>query len=192
MKALILPACLVLVVLSASGARPERLPLAVGSAGRVAVPAIPHAEVLTASPIPALPIVLPPPHGPRVKALATEYGIPLGMLARMIAYESGWGQNTVVRNPNGTKDYGLMQLNGAYLADFAWRYNGGKSFDPLDPEKNLVIGVRHLATLYRVTGEWRAAVAAYNCGLTRYLSGKVPAATGRYIEAVFRNEEDSQ
>jgi soluble lytic murein transglycosylase-like protein len=128
----------------------------------------------------------PLPHGPLARSLAIEAGIPPLLLARLIAYESGWVQNRVGRNSNGTEDYGLMQLNGAYLAEFAWRYNGGKTFDPFDSRMNLRIGTRHLATLYRVTGSWRAAVSAYNCGLSRYRSGKLPASTLRYVEAVYQ------
>jgi len=110
--------------------------------------------------------------------------IPEAVLGRLIEWESGWDALCVRANPNGSIDYGLMQLNSRYLIDYKWRYNGDRGFDPLDPGDNLSVGMRHLRHLYDVTGNWFDAVCAYNAGLSRVRSGNVPEKTIMYANWV--------
>lgn len=114
-------------------------------------------------------------------------GVPLWIAARMAEYESGFDERAVNRaNSNGTADYGLMQLNSAYLDEFSWRYNGGQEIDPFDPQVSVRVALRHLSRLYRSTGDWPMSVGAYNAGLTRVLTQGYPRKTRAYIRFVFR------
>lgn len=119
---------------------------------------------------------------------ALEASVPLWIVARMAEYESGFNPRAVNRgNANGTADYGMMQLNSAYLEEFAWRYNEGEPVDPFDVEMSVRVACRYLARLYEATGDWVLAVAAYNAGLGRVRQDRaLPETTQRYIRHVFR------
>ena len=108
----------------------------------------------------------------------------MAIAAALIARESSWRPRAVGRNRDGTEDYGLMQLNSAYLAEFSWRYREGLPFDAFDAFDNLAIGVEHLALLRRYAYSWRGALAAYNCGLARYLDGRAPVESREYARAI--------
>lgn len=148
----------------------------------------PAGGALGARPVPAYPeAALLPPSVPwrYVETLATECaetGVPYWIAARLFAWESGWRAAARNVNPNGTEDLGIAQLNSAYLSYFA-RFSDGP-LDPLDGHTSIRVGVRYLAELYRATGSWRGAVAAYNCGPGRYRRGNLPAGTVRHVRAV--------
>jgi len=126
----------------------------------------------------------PREYSAKVAELNASLQIPEAVLGRLIEWESGWDSACVRANPNGTTDFGLMQLNSRYLADYRWRYNGDRAFDPLDPGDNLAVGMRYLRHLYDVTGNWYDAVCAYNAGLSRVRSGEVPEKTIMYANWV--------
>lgn len=120
-----------------------------------------------------------------VMTLNVEYQIPLYSLLRLIEIESGYNPNKTSRNRNGTFDYGLMQLNSKYIPDYEWRYNQGKKIKRFNPVVSLRVGMKKLHHLYTILGEWEGAFAAYNCGLSRYNTGKLPLSTQQYLEYIF-------
>jgi hypothetical protein len=115
---------------------------------------------------------VPPPHPVPWRYAEALYlecqaeGVPLWIAARLFARESGFCPTAQNINPNGTIDQGIAQLNSRYL-DFFEGFNDGQPIDPLDGPTSIRVGVRYLSALYRATGEWEDAVAAYNCGLGR-------------------------
>jgi soluble lytic murein transglycosylase-like protein len=83
------------------------------------------------------------------------------LACRLFAHESGWKPNLVgPENDNGTRDYGIAALNGAYLDCFRV-YNNGLTVNPFDPETAIRVGVRYLAALHARHGTWREAVRRY-------------------------------
>lgn len=126
----------------------------------------------------------PSEYAARIAELNATLQIPEVVLGRLIEWESGWNASCVRANPNGSTDFGLMQLNSCYLADYRWRYNDDRAFDPLDPDDNLAVGMRYLRHLYDVTGNWYDAVCAYNAGLSRVRAGEVPEKTVLYANWV--------
>jgi len=114
------------------------------------------------------PYTLPLQYAELVIRYTDETGCPVWLACRLFAHESGWKPRMVGRqNDNGTRDYGLAQLNSAYLEHFRV-YNGGQRVDPLDPEQAIRVGIRYLAALRAQCGSWREAVRRY--------AGRRPAA----------------
>lgn len=110
-------------------------------------------------------------------------GVPYWIAARLFARESGWRASARNINPNGTIDQGIAQLNSRYL-DFFEAFNDGREIDPLDGFDSIRVGVRYLAEMQLATGTWEDGVAAYNCGLGRWLTGSIPKSTRRHVAAV--------
>jgi hypothetical protein len=126
-----------------------------------------------------------------VEKICFENKVPVWIFARLIGYESGWDKWKTYKNTNGTTDKGIAMLNSAYMSDWAWFYNNGKAVDPFDPLISLKIAAKHLAVLFKETGDWRQSVAAYNCGLSRTRSKKgIPIRTQRYVDEIFCDVED--
>lgn len=84
-------------------------------------------------------------------------------------------------------DLGIMQLNPKYISYFVDKYwNKPGEFDWRNPGHNIYIGVRHLKYLLTVSdfNYWQA-IMAYNCGERAVRSGKPPAASIEYANAVY-------
>jgi len=114
------------------------------------------------------PYTLPLEYAQLVVYYCDETGTPVWLACRLFAHESGWKPWIVGReNDNGTRDYGLAQLNSAYLEHFRV-YNDGLRVDPLDPEHAIRVGIRYLGALHAQCGSWREAVHRY--------AGRRPAA----------------
>jgi len=114
------------------------------------------------------PYVLPLEYAQLVIYYCDETGVPVWLACRLFAWESGWDARRVgPENDNGTRDYGLAQLNSAYLEHFRV-YNGGQRVDPFNPEHAIRVGIRFLAALRARHGSWREAVRRY--------AGRRPAA----------------
>lgn len=109
-------------------------------------------------------------------------GVPYWIAARLFARESGWVSTARNVNPNGTADVGIAQLNTRYMSD--WERIAGGPVNPLDGHESIRVGVLYLAQLYRATGTWADALAAYNCGLGRWRTGRIPASTRRHVAAI--------
>ncbi len=120
---------------------------------------------------------------------AYKENVPLDIIYYLIAYESNWYTNTIgKKNRNGSRDYGLMQLNSRYIKNFQkWFYTGVDKFNPFNPEHNIEIGIKYLKDLYLKTYNWKLAVTAYNCGIYGVYRNKIPKSTVRYVKIIFSN-----
>jgi soluble lytic murein transglycosylase-like protein len=107
--------------------------------------------------------------------LATEkqYGLPSGLLRRMAYQESRF--NPLARSPVGA--LGLMQFMPKTAAQF--------NINPLDPVQSIKAAGLYMSQLYRQTGTWSAALAAYNWGIGNVKNkglAKAPAETLAYMK----------
>ncbi len=119
------------------------------------------------------PYTLPLEYAQLVVYFCDETGCPVWLACRLIQHESGWKPRMVgAENDNGTRDYGLAQLNSAYLEHFRV-YNGGQLVDPFNPEHSIRVGIRYLSALRARYGSWREAVRRYG--------GRRPAAHTAWI-----------
>jgi hypothetical protein len=113
------------------------------------------------------------------------YDIPEYPFSKMLEVESNFNPMAVSGpNANGTYDYGIAQLNSAYLEEFGWRYKFGK-IDPFDPEQSIHVAAKHLSVLYEHIGSWEKAFMAYNIGLSRVLSGRTSKNGVEYVDKIF-------
>jgi soluble lytic murein transglycosylase-like protein len=124
-----------------------------------------------------------------------EQNVPVRIAYRLVEYESGWDSRASNVNTNGSIDRGIMQLNSDSLDDFAVRYNTGKPVDPWQWRTSIAVGIKHLSVMYKATGSWYGAVAAYNMGLSKYRrymaqNRRLPLSTQRELEYVFAIEEE--
>jgi soluble lytic murein transglycosylase-like protein len=99
-------------------------------------------------------------------AHSVRYNIPLSILGKLIDAESEFDKSATNWNSNGTFDAGLMQLNSSNYAEFKWRFNNGRNYDPYDPETNLRIGCQYLSWIYsnRIIGQgsWYKTLVFWN------------------------------
>lgn len=114
---------------------------------------------------------------------AKEANIDPKLVRGIIKQESDWEKHQISTNKNGTKDYGLMQLNSGYIKYYKEKFwPSGKKFDPLDPEDNVTMGIKYLDHLIRYyKGDVDKAIQAYNMGPTAIDAGKKATA---YLNAV--------
>ena len=113
-----------------------------------------------------------------ILAIALEYGVP-PEFALAIAFTENWTLNPRAVSPpnrNGTRDWGVFQLNENYFCMVAW----------YDPETNIRQGVRHIRWLmeHPRTCTWWSVAVAYNAGINRL--SRPPESTLRYADAVMR------
>lgn len=86
-------------------------------------------------------------------AAEKKYILPAGLLRRMAYQESRFNKDAV--SPVGA--IGLMQFMPATAKDFG--------IDPHDPIASINAAGEYMSQLYRATGTWTNALAAYNWGL---------------------------
>lgn len=94
---------------------------------------------------------------------AHEARIDPELVLQLITVESDWDAALIHTNLDGSRDFGLMQINDStwpWLAEQA----GLEHADPLDPKDNLAMGTWYLAYLLRRYGSEEAALTAYNRG----------------------------
>jgi soluble lytic murein transglycosylase-like protein len=125
-------------------------------------------------------ILVPPEYRELLNKACNDAGVPYAIMARMVQVESGWDSTA----DNGY-DAGLFQFNRKYLEWFSLKFNGGRMVDPFDPVVSAKVACRYMRWLYFQLGDYRKAVAAYNCGLTRFNTGKLPRTTVLYVKLVF-------
>lgn len=151
--------------------------------------------LLSALPAYTSPIILDVPDGMGIPFVESclRHEIPVKMAYDLIMHESRWDERAVNHNRDGSRDLGIMQLNSRYLSEFAERYNNGEPIDPWMWRVSFDIGLAHLATLYRQTGDWKGAVASYNMGLSAYRkyrdrNWRLPSTTRAMLAYVFEGE----
>lgn len=98
---------------------------------------------------------------------SADYQIPLYILTALIYVESRFDKNAVNYNSGGRgTDQGLMQLNSRNYAEFKWRFNNGRKYDPFDPKTNLRIGCKYLVWIYNNPyigkGSWYNTLVFWN------------------------------
>jgi len=125
-------------------------------------------------------IFVPEEHQELLAYWCDKEGVPYAIMARVAFWESGWDPNA----DNG-EDCGLFQLNRKYFNWFSFKFNDNRLFDPFNGEESTKIACRYMRWLYRQTGDYRMAVMAYNCGLTRLKGKGPPKSTVRYMHLVF-------
>lgn len=108
---------------------------------------------------------------------ATRYQVNSALLHAIARTESGLNPLAIGRNPNGSHDIGLMQINSAWLSTLATY--GISERDLFEPCTNIHVGAWILAyNFYRIGYTWDA-VGAYN--------SVNPRSRRTYIDKVRRN-----
>lgn len=154
--------------------------LAVLAPTRVKAPPAPVLVVEVPDTMPKGAVFVPEEYRAILAYWCDREGVPYPIMARIALWESGWDPYA----DNG-KDQGLMQLNKRYHDWFAWKFNENQGFDPFNSSFSIKIACRYLRWLYKQTGDYRQAVMAYNCGLTRFQTEGPPKSTVRYMHLVF-------
>lgn len=115
-----------------------------------------------------------------IAAAESANGIPAGMLARLLWQESRYRPEIIDgRKASAAGALGIAQ----FMPDTAreWGVN------PLDAESSIAGAGRYLAWLFRRTGAWDKALAAYNWGVgnvTRKGLDKAPTETRNYFAQI--------
>jgi len=115
---------------------------------------------------------------PLIDAASKKYGIPDGLLYRLIKTESAFNPNAV--NPKSGA-LGLAQIM------LRWHPNVTRE-QALNPNFAIDYAGKYLAELYKTTKDWRLAVAAYNWGIGNLQKQgivKAPLETVNYIKKVY-------
>lgn len=96
-------------------------------------------------------------------AAAERHRIPAELLRAIACVESNYNAHAVNRNPNGSTDYGVMQINSSWLPQLG---KFGIDRDHLwDPCTNIHVGAWVLAQNIQALGLGWRAIGAYNVGL---------------------------
>ena len=115
-----------------------------------------------------------------IASAEVNYGLPDQMLARLLWQESRYKDSIItgaVRSPAGAM--GIAQFMPATAADMG--------VDPLDPFAAIDAAGRYLRSLYRQTGDWSKALAAYNWGIGNVLRkgmSRAPLETRNYFSQI--------
>lgn len=108
-----------------------------------------------------------------LRAAAHKHAIAYALLRAIAAQESGFKPNAMGSNANGSTDYGLMQINSAWLPVLA-RY-GIRREHLMQPCTNADVGAWILAQNFARMGVTWRAVGAYNAATeykrVRYAQG---------------------
>lgn len=126
------------------------------------------------------PAIVPEQYRAIIGETEAARGIPPGMLARLLYQESHYRPDIIsgaTRSKVGA--LGIAQFMPATAADL--------NIDPLDPTQAIPAAGQYLASLYRSTGNWRLALAAYNWGIgnvKRKGIDAAPAETVKYVSDI--------
>lgn len=120
-----------------------------------------------------------------ISAAEQANGIPSGMLARLLYQESHYRADIIsgaTRSPAGA--IGIAQFMPATAPDWSVNLYDGNPFD------DIAGAGKYLAWLYRQTGAWDKALAAYNWGIgnvKRKGLSVAPAETRTYYSSILRD-----
>lgn len=122
----------------------------------------------------------PAQYAPAIADAEARYGIPSGMLERLLWQESRYRADVISgAKRSSVGALGIAQFMPATAADLG--------IDPLDPFQAIDAAGRYLASLYRVFGNWTQALAAYNWGIgnvQRKGLAQAPAETVAYYSNI--------
>ncbi len=99
--------------------------------------------------------------------------VPMGLLLAISYTESRFKTRARNTNTNGTKDYGLMQINSVWATQakkMGYSWQKIKS----NPCENVMFGSQILKYNHKRMGSWSSAIGAYNAGF-----GNTPKAKKR-------------
>lgn len=114
-----------------------------------------------------------------LRAAEIKWGIPAELLVAQ-AYQESRFNPEAVNSWSGAM--GMMQFMPATAAEFG--------IDPFEPYQAINAAGKYMAQLYRSTGDWKLALAAYNWGIgnvTRKGIGRAPTETRNYMAQISAN-----
>jgi soluble lytic murein transglycosylase-like protein len=98
------------------------------------------------------------PYQDAITAAAQDNGVPVSILAWLLWKESRYNPKII----DGTK---RSPVGAVGIAQFMPATARGEGIDPLNTAQAIPGAARYLARLYRSTGTWDEALAAYNWGI---------------------------
>ncbi len=104
---------------------------------------------------------------------SAKYGVPEEIIVAVIGVESLGIPTAINKNPNGSTDYGLMQINSnGALADYEERTK--QLVNPFDPAQNVEVGSWYLREIHQsfLLETWQEKIDAYNIGITAHEKGR--------------------
>ena len=113
---------------------------------------------------------------------AMERQIPVNVAFSLAWRESQFNTfNVSPKNRNGSRDWGLFQLNDTY-----YKWSRDEFFDI---EKNVAAGVAHLEYCLDEMEDIQLALAAYNAGVHGVRTYGIPASTERHVNVILEYED---
>lgn len=123
-------------------------------------------------------------YAPIIAATEQQFGIPAGLLHRLIKQESAFRQDII----SGKKRSPVGALGIAQFMPATAQQELGSVNAALDPAKAIPGAARYLKKLHAALGTWEKAVAAYNWGIgnvQRKGLANAPRETRNYVAAVY-------
>jgi soluble lytic murein transglycosylase-like protein len=119
------------------------------------------------------------PYQDTITQAAQANGVPVSILAWLLWKESRYNPAVI----DGTK---RSRVGALGIAQFMPATAADEGIDPLDPSQAIPGAARYLARLYRSTGTWAEALAAYNWGVgnvqRRGISSAPPETVNYYTD----------
>lgn len=123
--------------------------------------------------------------------LSDQLGIDSDLVVAILLQENpSFNPFAVNRNPNGTTDIGLFQLNDKYLyTDFLKKYwkITEIEFDAYNWKHNAFVAINHIYNLKLKLKIDDDVIKAYNCGINATMRNRIPESTVEYLAAVKNN-----
>ena len=116
---------------------------------------------------------------------SARYRIPADLLRAVAKTESGLNPRAVNRNPNRTRDVGLMQINDTWLPSL--KRFGINEADLYNSCTNVMVGAWILANNAAKYGWNWDAIGAYNVGCARLSKAECERRRAKYARKVHRN-----
>lgn len=107
-----------------------------------------------------------------IRETAARYGVPPELAVEVARRESGFRQDARGR----AGEVGIFQLMPGTAAELG--------VNPADTSQNIDGGVRYLAKMFSMFGDWRTALHAYNTGPGNVQRGKIPSSTKQYASGI--------
>lgn len=112
---------------------------------------------------------VPPQYQALFAACEAETGFPAEVVGLLVGNAENCKWDPLARSKiraDGTYDRGLFQHASNLVEYFAWKYNGGKPYDPDKPEEAAIVTFRMLAdNLRQFNGDMRLTIASYKQGV---------------------------